>query len=205
MGELGDLEDVTVAILAGGKSTRMGADKALTALLGRPLVEHAAARLRGLGRETLLITNTPEAHAGAGLPMFSDVIPGKGPLGGIYTALTHAAGDYVLVVAVDMPFLNRDLLRYMIGLAAGHDAVVPRMGGLPEGLHAVYGKACLEPIRARLAAGRLSVKGFFADVRVRYVEAAEIDRFDPERRSFFNVNTPDDLEAARRLLADDAL
>ncbi len=195
------MADLTIAVLAGGKSTRMGADKTLAALLGRPLADHVAARLRGLGRETLLITNTPEAHAHLGLPMFPDLLPGKGPLGGIYTALAHAAGDYALVVAVDMPFLNRELLRYMIDLAPGFDAVVPRLGGLPEGMHAIYGKGCLEPIRARLEAGQLKVTGFYEEVRVRYVEEAEIDRFDPERRSFFNINTPGDLEAARRLLA----
>lgn len=196
--------DVTVAIMAGGKSRRMGTDKTLKELLGRPLVDHVAARLEGLGRELILITNTPAAHAHLGLPMFPDDLPGKGPLGGIYTALAHAAGGYALVVAVDMPFLNRDLLRHLIGLAPGFDAVVPRAGGLPEGLHAVYGKACLEPIRARLEANHLKVNALFADLRTRFVEDAEIDRFDPERRSFFNINTPGDLEAARRILSGGA-
>lgn len=199
------MPNLTIAILAGGASTRMGRDKTLTALLGRPLVEHVVERLRGLGREILLITNTPEIHAGLGLPMLTDVLPGRGPLGGVYTALTHAAAGHTLVVAVDMPFLNRDLLRYMIGLAPGFDVVVPRLDGRPEALHAIYSKGCLEPIRARLDAGRLKVAGLYEDVRVRYVEAAEIDRFDPERHAFFNINTPDDLEIARRIASQHPL
>ena len=199
------MRELTVAILAGGKSARMGSDKARACLLGRPLLEHVVARLHGLGREIILITNTPNDHAHLGLPMFGDILPGKGPLGGIYTAVSYAAGQPVLVVAGDMPFLNRDLLRYMIDLTPGFDVVVPRLCGRPEGLHAIYGKGCLDPIRARLERDRLKVIGFYDNVRVRYVDEAEIDRFDPDHRSFFNINTPADLKAARRMAESDGL
>lgn len=193
---------VTVAILAGGESTRMGTDKTLECLLGRPLLAHVLAGLEGLGHETILITNTPDQHAGLGLPMYEDAWPGRGALVGLYTALTYAICPYTLVVAADMPFLNRDLLDYMIGLAPGYDVVVPRLAAGLEGLHAVYSKRCREPVRARLEARRYKVTGFYEAVRVRYVDEPEIDRFDPAHHSFFNINTPDDLDSARRIALD---
>jgi molybdopterin-guanine dinucleotide biosynthesis protein A len=199
------MRELTIAILAGGESTRMGSDKTLARLLGRPLLDYVVARLRRLGSEIILITNAPNDHTRFGLPMFGDILPGKGPLGGIYTAISHAASRHVLVVAGDMPFLNRELLRYMIDLAPGFDVVAPRMCGRTEGLHAIYGKGCLDPIRAHLEGNRLKLIGFYDDVRVRYVDEAEIDRFDPDHRSFFNINTLADLEAAQRMAESDGL
>jgi molybdopterin-guanine dinucleotide biosynthesis protein A len=136
------------------------------------------------------------------LPVHPDLIPGKGALGGLYTAIAQARHGHVLVVSCDQPLLNPDLLGYLIGLRNGYDVVVPlNRDGQPEGTHAVYGKACLEPIHRRLEAGRLKVVGFYPDVRVREVPTGETDRFDPERWSFLNVNTPGDLAQARRLAA----
>ncbi len=168
-------------------------------LRGRPLVEHVLARVSGLGEQTLLITNRPESYAFLNLPTYTDIWPGKGPLGGLYTALVRAQAPYVLTVAADMPFLSRELLAHMASLASeGVDVVVPCHTAGIESLHAVYGKTCIAPIRAQLEAGRRRVVSFYDAVRVRYVDEAEIARFDPEGRTFFNVNTPADLEAARQ-------
>jgi molybdopterin-guanine dinucleotide biosynthesis protein A len=197
--------DLTVAILAGGKSTRMGTDKTMLQLFGQPLVGHVAARLDGLGRETIVITNQPQQYQWLGLSVYSDVRQGEGPLAGIHTALTYAACDHVLVVAADMPFLNRDLLSYLASLAAGVDVVVPRLQAGLETLHAVYSRVCLDAVQRRLEAGKRRVISFYEDVRVRCVDAAEIARFDPEYHSFFNINTPDDLEVARRIAAAEGL
>jgi molybdenum cofactor guanylyltransferase len=199
------MTDLTVAILAGGKSARMGADKTMLQLFGRPLVAHVAARLEGLGRETIVIANRPQQYRWLKLPVYPDVLPGKGPLAGVHAALTHAKSEHALVVAADMPFLNRDLLSYLASLAAGADVVVPRTSTGLETLHAVYSRTCLDAIRRRLDAGQRRVISFYEDVQVRYVEAAEVARFDPEHRSFFNINTPDDLEAARRIAAAEGL
>ena len=182
----------------------MGTDKALVEFLGRPLIEHVAARVADVGQvETLLITNRPDDYAYLGLPMFGDVLPDKGSLGGIYTAIHASRAPYTLVVACDMPFVNPVLLRYMADLLDApdgpFDVVVPRSGGYPEGLHAIYGKACLGPIRKRMDANWLKVIGFYDDVRVRYLEEAEYAPIDPEGRSFYNVNTPEELAQARRL------
>jgi len=187
----------SIAILAGGRSSRMGTDKSFVRVLGVPMVERVLAQVQGLGAETLLVTNSPGDYAYLGLPLYTDVIPGAGALGGIYSALHYAAHPHVLVVACDMPFLSRPLLAYLLELAPHFDVVVPRAAEGVEPLHAVYGKACLEPIRRRLDAGRYKVIGFYDDVRVRYVDEAELREYDPRLRSFVNVNTPEEAAAAK--------
>jgi len=131
--------------------------------------------------------------------MVTDIYPGKGPLGGIYTGLATSDSVHNLVVACDMPFLNQALLRYMIQLSANFDLVVPRWDGMVEPLHAVYSKSCQAPIESLLKQGVLNIAKLFTLVKVRYVEADEIDRFDPKHLSFFNINTEADLKMAREL------
>jgi len=189
--------NVTVAILAGGKSSRMGTDKSFVLFEGRPMVEVVREQVTGLGNELILITNKPEDYAELGLPMFSDVYPDHGSLGGIFTAVYYASHPYTLVVACDMPWLNRPLLAHMISLRQTADVVVPRWEKYPEPLHAVYSKACLAPIERNLKAQRLKIAGFFDQVRVNFVERETIARFDPHGRSFANVNTPEDLQEAQ--------
>jgi molybdopterin-guanine dinucleotide biosynthesis protein A len=180
----------------------MGTDKALVRIGGRPIVERVIDQVQPLTDDLVLIAGTPDSYAHLGLPILADLIPGKGPLGGLYTAIALAQHEYVLVLGCDIPFLNLSLLRFLIGLRAGYDAVVPLdRKGYPQGLHAVYGKGCLGPIRRRLDASLLKVSGFFADVSVRYVRSDDIDRFDPEQLCFFNANTPGDILEAERLAA----
>ncbi len=152
-----------------------------------------------LSDDVTLITNVPGKYRHLGYRMVGDVYPGKGSLGGIYTAIHAAQYLHCVVVACDMPLLNTELLRYLAGLAPGFDAVVPRIEEFPETMHAVYGKRCLEPIKQRLLADQLKIIGFFEDVRVRYVERDDVSRFDPAFRSFFNINTPNDWERVRRM------
>ena len=187
---------LTVAIQAGGQSSRMGTDKSFVLFEGRPMIEVVRERVQGLGNELILITNKPDAYRHLGLPMFGDVYPDHGPLGGIYTAVYHAAHPHVLIVACDMPWLNRDLLTYMIGLRQTADIVVPRWEKYPEPLHAIYSKACLPAIQEKLEAKQLKITRFFGQVDVRFVEREEIRRFDEDGRSFANINSPQDLKEA---------
>jgi len=133
------------------------------------------------------------------LKLLTDVYPDKGPLGGVYTGLLASTSFYNLVVASDMPFLNPALLRYMTKVSADFDIVVTRVGDLVEPLHAVYAKSCLESIEHLLKHNELSVRRLFPTVRTRYVEADEIERFDPDHLSFFNVNTQGDLQKAEEI------
>lgn len=129
-----------------------------------------------------------------------DLYPGKGSLGGIYTGLALANSHYGLVVACDMPFLNRDLLGYLIDLAPNFDVVVPRVDGWFEPLHAVYSKNCLCPIEGLLRDGSPRILRLFDLVKTKYVEKDEIAKFDPQLLSFFNINTAKDLKKAEELM-----
>ncbi|MFZ1398567.1 MAG: molybdenum cofactor guanylyltransferase, partial [Candidatus Promineifilaceae bacterium] len=122
--------------------------------------------------------------------------PDHGSLGGIFTAVHAATQPHILVVACDMPWLNRPLLEHMITLRETADVIVPRWEKYPEPLHAIYSKACLVPIEAKLKEKRLKITGFFGQVAVRFVEREEIERFDGNGRSFANINAPEDLAEA---------
>jgi molybdopterin-guanine dinucleotide biosynthesis protein A len=159
------------------------------------MIETIIERVTGLGSELSLITNKPDEYVHLGLPMFSDVYPDHGSLGGIFTAVHYASHPYTLVVACDMPWLNRPLLEFMISLRQEADIIVPRWNDFPEPMHAIYHKACLPHIEASLQAKRLKIIRFYDQVSVKYLEPEEIKRFDVDGRSFANINTPQDLEA----------
>lgn len=187
-------------ILAGGKSIRLGRDKALEVVAGQYLIEQVIERLSTLGDEIIVVVSHGSSLPDLRVREAVDVYPDKGPLGGIYTGLKASSSSHSLVVACDMPLLNMDLVRYLLAQSRGFDAVVPHASGNPEPLHAVYSRSCLGSIEAALAENRLQVSGLFDEMKVRYVEEAEIDEFDPEHLSFFNVNSQSDLERARRIL-----
>jgi molybdopterin-guanine dinucleotide biosynthesis protein A len=192
----------TIAISAGGKSSRMGTDKSFVHILGKPLIEHIIERVADVGqKETILITNRLADYAHLTLPMYSDVLPDKGSLGGIYSAIYHSSHEYTLVIACDMPFASTDLLRFMAALRDGdqYDVIVPRVDGYPQGLHALYSRKCLEPIRKRLDKDELKVIGFYDDVRVRHIDKDEYEQFNEKGLAFYNVNTPEELKEARKL------
>ena len=193
------MQVLSCIVLAGGRYSRLGMDKAFLEIGGQPIIERIVERMVKIGDDVLLVTNSPKQFAYLGLRMVGDVQPGQGALGGLYSGLLAARHEYSLVVACDMPFLDLKLLRYMALLTPGQDIVVPRVGDLLEPLHAIYSKACLKPIEQVLARGGRRIVEFFPEVRVRYVDQREIDILDPKHLSFFNVNTPADLEWARKL------
>ncbi len=195
--------DVGGIILAGGRGLRLGHDKVLETIGGKSLLQEVISRVDLIAKEVIVVTaGERDLSRFAGQPklrVVTDILPAKGPLGGVYTGLVTSGFLYNLVVACDMPFLNEGLLRYMIKVSAGFDIVSPRVGELVEPLHAVYSKKCVAPIEGMIREDRLSVNGLLRRVGVRYVEAREIDRFDPEHLSFFNINTKADMERAREL------
>ena len=193
---------VTGVVQAGGKSTRMGGQpKALIQLGGRSIVERVVAALTPVVDDLLVVTNAPELYAFLGLPMVADVYPDHGSLGGIYSGL-RAAGEIAFTVACDMPFLYPEIVRLVVARAGEGDVVIPRVGEQLETMHAAYGKACLPPIEERLRAGRLKIVGFFDRVRVVEIGEAEVARVRDPAVAFMNVNTPDELEHARALVAE---
>jgi len=187
---------MTGIVLAGGESRRMGRDKAFLILDGIPLIEHVLRTLRGIFPRTIIVTNNPSAYASYEAVVVTDAVEKRGPLTGIYSGLLKSTDEYNFVAACDMPFLNPDLIAYMAGLADGHDIVVPTIAGRVEPLHAIYSKRLLPIIEQRLQEDARQIQGIFGDARVRYVSDAEIDRYDPARRSFKNLNTPEDYKEA---------
>ena len=190
---------ISGVILVGGDSRRLGVDKVVLCFGGRPLVASAAEKLKCVTDELLAVGSHRDILDRLGLRVVDDVYPGCGVLGGIYTGLRASRFEKALIVAGDMPFLSAPLLNYMIGLAKDFDVVIPRTPMGLEPLHAIYSKACLDPIDDLLSAGVLRIIRFFHEVRVRYVEPEEILPFDPHYRSFLNVNTPEDLDKAREV------
>jgi molybdopterin-guanine dinucleotide biosynthesis protein A len=187
---------VTGVILAGGKSSRMGQNKALLSLGGMRLIERVVGVLRQVFSELLLVTNTAESYANLGLPMVADVFPDKGSLGGIYSAIYTASTPFSFVVACDMPFLQAAVIRYLLAQIADYDVVIPDVHGEMQPLHAVYSKACLPPILRRLEANRLKIVGFLPEVRVRTVRDDELQPLDPNLLAFQNLNTPEEFQVA---------
>jgi molybdopterin-guanine dinucleotide biosynthesis protein A len=193
-------QSLTGVILAGGQSSRMGQNKALMSLGGKRLVDRVVEVMRNVFDDLLMVTNTPEVYADLSIPMVRDVWPDKGSLGGVYSAIYHAATPYCLVVACDMPFLQTAVLRYLVTQIHDYDVVVPDVLGELQTLHAIYSKACLQPIERRLETNRLRIVGFFPDVRVRTVTASELEPYDPALLAFQNLNTPEEFQAAEQRL-----
>ncbi len=195
--------DLTAIVLAGGLSRRLGRTKALEHVGGELLIHRVLNRVSEVADETVLVVANFEQAAALPLPrnvrVVTDAYPDSGSLGGIYTGLEAANTGWGLTVACDMPFLNVDLLKRQAELRPGFDVVVPELDGRPEPTHALYSKACLDHIRPRLAAGEFKIAGFFEEVRVRTVTQAEVLEYDPDRLSFFNVNTQEDLDRAESL------
>lgn len=185
--------DISGVILAGGKSRRYGRNKALVNIDGIPLIERVVRVMQSVFQDLILITNTPDEYAYLKLPMHEDLIKGLGPLGGILTGLTAISSDAGFFVACDMPFLNRELIYYMVEKREGFDVVVPRVSEQMETLHAIYSRACLPAIRRLVNSHEYQTLRFFPEVSVRYIEEDEIRSFDPELRSFFNVNSPQEV------------
>jgi molybdopterin-guanine dinucleotide biosynthesis protein A len=192
---------VSGAILAGGQSRRMGSDKAALRIQGEPLLQRTVRLLASITTDVAIIGPPERAALAPGVPIFPDRWPQQGPLGGIATALQALAGEAVLVVGCDMPFLHAGLLCYLIALAPEYDAVVVRSDGEAHPLHAVYQRRCLPTLEEQLQAGNLRVQQFLARLVVRFVEGEELDRFDPQHLSTFNANTPEEWARALRLLS----
>jgi molybdopterin-guanine dinucleotide biosynthesis protein A len=194
--------EVTGIILAGGKNLRLGRNKALEKIGGVTVIERVVSRLTPIVSQLIIVTADGKNHL-IHIPSAkfkADVYPGKGPLGGIYSGLSASRTEKNIAVACDMPFLSTTLLKHMLELAPGFDAVVPKnKSSLFEPLHAIYSRTCLPVIKSHLDAGQLSIRAFLAEVRVRYIEEVECRQYDPDLLSFFNINRQSDLEQAQKL------
>jgi molybdopterin-guanine dinucleotide biosynthesis protein A len=189
-------------ILAGGKSSRLGRNKALQTIGGKSLIQWVVDRLATLSTEIIIATARGEpipCSSTARIRTVADTHPGRGPLAGIYSGLVASSGSRAIVVGCDTPFLNVSLLQYMSQICSTCGLVIPRIEGKVEPLCAVYSKDCVAPIGQLLKQNELKIIELFRMVTVRYIEEDEIDSFDPEHLSFFNINSQADLDRATEL------
>jgi molybdopterin-guanine dinucleotide biosynthesis protein A len=193
---------ISVAIQAGGKSRRMGQDKALMPFLGMTMLEWVMKRVSNLGDELFITTNNPRSYQDFKVPLYRDVQLGTGALGGLLTALNYAQNPLLVVVACDMPFVNPEMLAMAIDKLQSKqvDVVIPQSKNGYEPFHAVYRLAsCLPAVKSALEAGERKLISWFPKVKVLPIDEIEIQKFDPLQVAFWNVNTEDDLKQAQEL------
>lgn len=181
-------------IIAGGRSGRFGSDKSVHVFNGKPLISHVADAVKPVFKEIFIAANDPEKFAFLGLPVVPDLIPGMGPLGGIYTALETFDIERVFVIPCDMPWISTDLIRFMCSIEPAYDIVVPRIGGRYQPLHAIYSHRCGDAIKGSIAREDYRMSGFYGGLNMRIVSEEEVRRFGDPERIFHNINFRDDLE-----------
>jgi molybdopterin-guanine dinucleotide biosynthesis protein A len=185
--------------MAGGKNSRMGKNKAFLQVGGETILENIVKQLKKVTSDLIIVSSRPRDFRHSGIKTVSDIYPGCGPLGGIHAGLTNSDNAVNLVVACDMPFLQPEVLEYLIQRGEGYDVVIPRLGKYVEPLTACYNKSCLQVIENRLKARRLKITSFFSEVNVLYVERDKLCEMADIDHLFLNVNTPEDLHRAREI------
>ena len=186
---------MTGIILSGGKSTRMGENKAFIEIEGVPIIRRIYTLFKELFQEVIIVTNQQELFKNFDSKIYSDLLPNKGALGGLYTGLFFSTFQYSFCVACDMPFIKKPLVQYIIDNIKGEDVIVPRTQDGLQPLHAVYSKNCLDPIKKIMEQGKYKIIDFYNRVNVKIVEEKDFTLLDPLRESFINVNTPEELHS----------
>lgn len=203
--EYGKLTDkkinITGIILAGGRNTRMGTNKAFLAIDGSRLIDKTINIYREIFPEIIIVTNDPLAYIEfADVAIVTDIYKGKGPLGGIYTGLFYSKNNYAFVSACDMPSLNKNFINCLTNQLGKHDVIVPELSDGFQPLQAIYSRNCLPSIKRLLLMDKLKITGFYRDMRVLTISEKQIEPFNPDGRLFQNINTPEDMEKMNRLI-----
>ena len=185
---------MNAVILVGGKSSRMGTNKAFLELKGKTFIELQIELLREMFDEISISANTPSEYEYLNLPIFKDIYPGKGPLGGIYTSLINSSSLHTFMLACDMPFVGPELIKHLKDLTKEYDVVIPKSENGLEPLHAFYSKNCIEPIKRELDENNLRIRSFFPQVNVKIVELDSLTSSDHFKNSIKNLNTMDDYK-----------
>jgi molybdopterin-guanine dinucleotide biosynthesis protein A len=192
----------SIAIQAGGESHRMGQDKALLPFLGTPLIKRVIDRVAPLGEELFITTNNPRDYSQFEVPLYQDILPGKGALGGLYTALSVSRFPVVVVVACDMPFVNVEILNTSIQMLhkSNSDAVIPETSRGYEPFHAVYRReTCLPAINNAIQAGEKRLISWFPEVKITPFPESELQLYDAQGIAFLNLNTREEFARAEKL------
>jgi len=193
---------LTICVQAGGASSRMGEDKALKPFLGHPLIQRVVDRLRPIADELIVTTNHPTEYDFLNLRLIPDLKPGRGALGGLYTAIASATHPIIAVVACDMPFASAKLIEAMSNILVEKEAdvVIIKSEHGYEPLHAVYRReTCLPAIASAIDADLWKVVAWFPQVKVHVLTLEEVKSYDPQMLAFWNVNTPEEFAEAEEI------
>jgi molybdopterin-guanine dinucleotide biosynthesis protein A len=187
------ISGTTGIVLLGGRSSRFGSNKSFALVDGVPLIERVTGVMGSLFHRVMLITNSPWLYSHLNLPMIEDQIKDLGPIGGLYTALVSIKTRFAFVTACDMPYLNGKLIRRLVEMADDFDVTVPAPGSSVEPLHAVYSKRCVPALKNCIDAGERRIIRFYPKANVKLVPEVELRKFDPDLKSLYNINRPQDL------------
>ncbi|MFH1287477.1 MAG: molybdenum cofactor guanylyltransferase [bacterium] len=189
--------DSTAIILAGGESSRLGQDKTFADVANKTIFEREIDVLQKLFSEIIIISNNPVLFNSSGLKAYKDIIPNKGPLGGILTGLSVSATKNNFVVSCDLPFLSENVISFLYSQFTNCNLLIPCWQGQLMPLHGFYSKNCLPVIENQISRNELKVLAITSHLKTKYIHEHELKPLDPEGKSFFNVNTLEDLENAR--------
>lgn len=189
---------ITGIILAGGKNSRMGTNKAFLNIDGVRLIDIIISIYREIFKEIIIVTNEPLAYVEFNdATIVTDIYKNKGPLGGIYTGLFYSRNNYAFVSACDMPYLNKDFILYLTEQTGKYDIVVPVLADGFQPLHAIYSRNCLPAIKRLLTADKLKITGFYKEMRQMSIPEEKTKPFDKDGRLFLNINTPEDVKKVK--------
>jgi molybdopterin-guanine dinucleotide biosynthesis protein A len=190
---------ISCIILAGGKNARMGREKAYLRIGERTIIEEQSDALSRIFDEIIIVANSQNYFENIDVKVVTDIIPDSGPLGGLYSGLAVSSNIHSFLLACDMPFINLQLIDYMIKQIGENDIVIPVSSKGIETLFAVYSLNCLETIRRQVEFKNLKLLDILTFFKVRYISQEEVEKFDPKEFSFFNVNSPKDYEEALKI------
>ncbi len=186
-------ENLKACIIAGGKSGRFGGDKSVFVYEGRPLISHVLDVIKPVFDDIKIIANDSEKFSFLGLDVIPDLIPGLGPIGGIYSALENVDCSRVFIFPCDMPFLNTEFVKYMSQIPDIYDVIVPKAGDFFQPLHAIYSKKCLSKIKKQIDEKNFKMSAIFEDLNIRIVGEDEIGFYGDPFMMFKNINFRSDL------------
>ncbi|MFQ6069429.1 MAG: molybdenum cofactor guanylyltransferase [Candidatus Aminicenantales bacterium] len=191
--------EVSCIILAGGKNTRMGREKAFLRIGERTIIEEQKDTLKKIFDEIIIVTNNHSYFHNLDVKVVKDIIPHCGPLGGLYSGLSVCSNIHGFLIGCDMPFPSISLINYMIKKIKKNDIVIPVSSRGLEPLFAIYSLNCLETIKRHLEMKDLKISNVLNYHRVSYVSPREVKKFDPHEFSFLNVNTPEEYEQGLKI------
>ncbi|HOP63186.1 MAG TPA: molybdenum cofactor guanylyltransferase [Spirochaetota bacterium] len=191
-----DKDKLKCAIIAGGRSGRFGSDKSIYKYEGKTLIEYVFGAVSPVFEDIVIIANDSEKFSFLGVEVIPDIIPGLGPIGGIYTAVEKLDAERIFIFPCDMPFLSTDFIRYMTEIPDLYDIIVPEVNGRYQPLHSIYSKVCIEAIKRNIEAEDYRMSGFFEGHNIRIVGEEEIGYYDDPFRMFRNINFREDIEGS---------